>query len=107
LKDPLLWAEISLPDTLSLYCDHGNIHEGGDLWEASVQHSDSDSIVFEGSQLREKMHHRAAEARIHILTEFMECCASSQLPLKTVETIQHIGVLAIAKSNGVISHDIG
>ncbi|KAJ7360661.1 hypothetical protein DFH08DRAFT_800106 [Mycena albidolilacea] len=27
LKDPLLWAETSLPDTLLPYGDHGNIHE--------------------------------------------------------------------------------
>ncbi|KAJ7484124.1 hypothetical protein FB451DRAFT_1083496 [Mycena latifolia] len=95
LKDPLLWAETSLPDALSPYGDNGSINEGSDLWETSVRDSDSDSVVFEGSQLREKMHHRAGEARIHILTEFMECCASGQLPFKAVETIQHIGVLSL------------
>jgi hypothetical protein len=42
------------------------------------------------------MYHRADEARIHILTEFMECCASGPLPFKAVETIQHIGVLSPA-----------
>jgi hypothetical protein len=41
------------------------------------------------------MHHIAAEARIHILIEFMECCASSRLPFKAVETIQHIGGLSL------------
>ncbi|KAJ7871856.1 hypothetical protein B0H14DRAFT_3568040 [Mycena olivaceomarginata] len=117
LKDPLLWAGTSLPDALSLYgdsgninegpalweasirdseSDSGNINEGPDLWETSIRDSDSDSVVFEGSQLREKMYHRADEARIHILTEFMECCASGPLPFKAVETIQHIGVLSPA-----------
>ncbi|KAJ6568965.1 hypothetical protein B0H19DRAFT_1065746 [Mycena capillaripes] len=91
LKDPLLWAETSLPNG-----DNGNINEGPDLWETSMQDSDSDSVVFKGSELLEKMHHSAAEARIHILTEFMECCAlSSQLPFKAVETIQHIGGLSL------------
>ncbi|KAJ7020869.1 hypothetical protein C8F04DRAFT_1142441 [Mycena alexandri] len=95
LKDPLLWAETSLPDALSPYGANGNINEGSDLWNASVRDGDSDSVVFEGSYLREKMHHMAAETRIHILTEFMESCASSHLPFKAVETIQHIGVLSL------------
>ncbi|KAJ7238705.1 hypothetical protein C8J57DRAFT_1143967 [Mycena rebaudengoi] len=95
LKDPLLWTETSLPDALSPYSDNGSMNEGPDLWEASVWDSDSDSVILEGFQLRENMHHRAAEARIHILTEFMECCTSGQLPFKAVETIQHIGVLSL------------
>jgi hypothetical protein len=90
LTDPLLCAETSLLDG-----DHGSINEGHDLWEISVRDDDSDSTFFEGSELWEKMHHIAAEARIHILIEFMECCASSRLPFKAVETIQHIGGLSL------------